>query len=231
MSDLALLFNIDDIILAKLAQIKQTRSDGPYYEIVKLLNSVRTSLKRQLPNQITSAFVRADVDEIKKLESFNKYVGTLAFDWEPVKKLTQEAYDYLDAALISVHANILRQKRNLIDPFAPEQKPIKHLVNITKDGGRGYNSTVKNYANLVLDTTSSKARTVAVVRRAKLSKLGLTEVKNSDSIPESSCDQYVGKIYSVDDSHPEYPLLSTLPNGGPPFHPYCKKRLGIYLGE
>lgn len=43
----------------------------------------------------------------------------------------------------------------------------------------------------------------------------------SGPISGDFCDLYVGKVYSISGRSSEYPPLSSIPEGGPPFHPNC----------
>lgn len=45
------------------------------------------------------------------------------------------------------------------------------------------------------------------------------------------CDLYVNKVFSVSGRHPDYPALSRLPSGGPPFHPNCTHTIAPFVPD
>ena len=223
-------YHLDDQIEDYLFQIEHTRNDAPYYKIVNLLNSVKTCTRRRLMDAITAEFISADTEAIRHLLDRGKNVGSLSFDWQTVRNLTISTMQYLEAALNSSHAHAIKVKRNANDPFARKISRPKHLVQIVKENKRPFKCSLKNYANMVLGGVASKARTLAVARRARLANLGLTILRGPATIENgSSCNQYADKIFSVSDVDDGYPKLSDLPNGGPPLHPFCSTYLELFF--
>ncbi len=45
------------------------------------------------------------------------------------------------------------------------------------------------------------------------------------------CQFYEGKVFSISGTHPTYPPLSSIPNGGPPFHPNCRHNLAPFVED
>jgi hypothetical protein len=45
------------------------------------------------------------------------------------------------------------------------------------------------------------------------------------------CGFYEGRVYSITGTSEKYPPLSSLPNGGPPFHPNCIHGAAPFIEE
>jgi hypothetical protein len=86
-----------------------------------------------------------------------------------------------------------------------------------KDGvEREYN--LRSYAELVARTRMRESQTEAVKELCAQFDNDLVEIPRHDN-PCDECAQYQGQIYSISGKHPDYPEL---PDGGPPWHPYCE---------
>lgn len=51
------------------------------------------------------------------------------------------------------------------------------------------------------------------------------------AISGDACDFYVNKAFSISGKSSEYPPLSSVPGGGPPFHPYCTHTIAPFVRE
>ena len=84
--------------------------------------------------------------------------------------------------------------------------------------GRHYDP--KSYAEMVARTMTREAQTAGTVNRCL--EAGVDTVMITAHGAKDGCGFYEGKAFSISGTHPDYPPLDSLPNGGPPFHPNCK---------
>jgi hypothetical protein len=91
--------------------------------------------------------------------------------------------------------------------------------------GRKYN--VKSYAEMVARTKTREAQTAGTVNRVL--EAGEDLVMISAHGAKDGCSYYEGKVFSITGDSEKYPALSSVPNGGPPFHPNCKHGLAPYV--
>ncbi len=87
--------------------------------------------------------------------------------------------------------------------------------------------TVRNYAEMLVRTRTREA--VVHARHETLSRNGVDLVIVDGRISKNFCTRYVGMICSISGSHSKWPALSSLPGGGPPFHPNCSKSTRPYI--
>lgn len=83
------------------------------------------------------------------------------------------------------------------------------------------------YAEMVARTKTREA--VVRARHQRLSDTGIDLVVVTGRISANFCTAYVGKVFSISGDHPKYPPLSSLPGGGPPFHPNCSKGTAPFI--
>lgn len=83
---------------------------------------------------------------------------------------------------------------------------------------------VDNYAELLARTKTSQAANTARRNGALEHGLGLVLITQNRPLHDDACALYTGKLFALtQDAEREYgvPLISRLPQGGPPFHPNC----------
>lgn len=85
----------------------------------------------------------------------------------------------------------------------------------------GRNFEVGYYAELVARTKTRQATVVA--RHQRLESLGLDLVAIVGLISKHFCTAFLGQVFSLSGKSDKYPAYSSLPGGGPPFHPNCSK--------
>lgn len=109
--------------------------------------------------------------------------------------------------------------REIQRDFERELAPGAKVEIVGKDGKkRAYDP--KKYAELVARTRTSEAVTEGAINGGV--EAGLTLFRWSvhyDACP--ICQQYQGKIYSIDENDPDFPRLEARP----PIHPHCEHRL------
>lgn len=105
------------------------------------------------------------------------------------------------------------------------------MVKILGSNGRYYNYTLDYYAGLVTHQTQRQAMTLATITRAQQNNYDLVRVSPNPSTVGDFCDFYAGKVFSITGSDSRFPALAELPNSGPPFHPFCKHSLAIFIPD
>lgn len=103
------------------------------------------------------------------------------------------------------------------------------LVSVIGKGGKRYTFPLDFYAGMVASATHRQARSVATLYRAREANHDLVRVTPNPSKTGDWCDAYRGRVFSISGAHPIYPPLASTPNGGPPFHPWCRHSLGIFV--
>lgn len=102
-------------------------------------------------------------------------------------------------------------------------------ITIIDKNGDPINFKVGNYAQLVVRTKTREATVTA--RHQRLEELGLDLVMIIGRVSNNFCTAFLGQVFSLSGKHPKYPAFSTLPGGGPPFHPNCSKSTRPWVEE
>jgi hypothetical protein len=82
---------------------------------------------------------------------------------------------------------------------------------------------------MVVRTKTREA--VVAGRTERFSGLGLDLVAITGRLSDNFCTAFLGQVFSISGKHPKYPPLSSLPGGGPPFHPNCSKGVRPYIED
>ena len=104
-------------------------------------------------------------------------------------------------------------------------------VSLLASNGRRMRFNAGYYAGMVAQNVKAQARTVATLERARQASFDLVRVTANPSTIGDWCNAYRGRVYSISGGDSTYPPLAATPNGGPPFHPWCKHGIGIYVPE
>jgi len=142
--------------------------------------------------------------------------------------LANQALREVGSGLAGGEANAAIQGRigNLLrEQFADD------VVTVVASNGRRMTFALDYYAGMVAQNTKAQARSFATLERAAQAGHDLVRVTPNPSKGGDWCDAYRGRVYSISGGSDIYPPLAGLPNGGPPFHPWCKHGLGVYVPE
>jgi hypothetical protein len=93
----------------------------------------------------------------------------------------------------------------------------------------GKSFEVGYYAEMVARTKTRQATVQA--RHGRLEALGIDLVAIVGRLSDNFCSAFLGQVFSLSGDHPKYPALSSLPSGGPPFHPNCSKSTRPFVEE
>ncbi|HVS73116.1 MAG TPA: hypothetical protein VHQ47_17810 [Phycisphaerae bacterium] len=77
------------------------------------------------------------------------------------------------------------------------------------------------YAKMIATTKTREA--VVTANSHRLQQHGIDLVRIVGKVSVHFCTAFLGHVYSISGGHSRYPALSSLPSGGPPFHPNCSK--------
>lgn len=96
------------------------------------------------------------------------------------------------------------------------------LVRVIGTNARTYAYDFKYYAALAVSQAKENTRTALATERVAAADHDLVQISKNPSLIGDYCDLYRGKVFSLSGSHAIFPPLSSAPNGGPPFHPWCR---------
>jgi hypothetical protein len=117
----------------------------------------------------------------------------------------------------------IRELRTLIKKVHGETVTVKDKNGDDMTFKAGY------YAEMVARTKTREA--ICKARHARLEDRGIDLVVVTGRQSKNFCSAYLGKVFSIGGSHPKYPPLSSLPGGGPPFHPNCSKSTTAFIED
>lgn len=100
-------------------------------------------------------------------------------------------------------------------------------VTITDKNGNPMEFDSGYYAHMVAVTKTREATVMA--RHARLADRGIDLVTVVGRVSVNFCTAYIDKVFSLSGTHPKYPPVSSLPGGGPPFHPNCTKSTAPFI--
>jgi hypothetical protein len=83
------------------------------------------------------------------------------------------------------------------------------------------------YAKLVAVTKTREAVVKGTNDRLQQRGIDLVKIVGRNSV--HFCTAFLGHVYSLSGTSDKYPALSSLPNGGPPFHPQCSKSTAPFI--
>ncbi len=118
------------------------------------------------------------------------------------------------------------------DPKRPEAESYRRLGNKIIQVGRAEMS-VRQYTMTVVRTRTREATVAARHERLGLSGISLVQITGRNST--NFCTAFLGLVCSLSGEQTvegvTYPALSSLPSGGPPFHPNCSKGTAAFVPE
>lgn len=85
------------------------------------------------------------------------------------------------------------------------------------------------YAEMVARTKTREATVTA--RHERLEELDIDLVAIVGRISTNFCTAFLGQVFSLSGNSTKYPAYSSLPGGGPPFHPNCSKSDRPFIEE
>lgn len=98
----------------------------------------------------------------------------------------------------------------------------QHFVRILGRDGRIYTYALDYWMAMQAQMSRGLLRRQLTLARAIEAGMDLVQISNNPSTIGDFCDLYRGKVFSISGEHPYYPPLAYCPNGGTPFHPWCR---------
>lgn len=106
------------------------------------------------------------------------------------------------------------------------------VVSILGRDGRRYHYSLNYYVSLVAHQIMRQTASAAVIQRAEEQEQDLVMVSpNPSTLPYCYCNIYAGKVFSISGTSDRYPPLGLTPNSGPPFHPWCRHTISIFIED
>lgn len=109
------------------------------------------------------------------------------------------------------------------------QKVHGNKVTITDKNGDPMDFDTGYYAKMVAHTKMRQATCTA--RHDRLAQHGIDLVIVVGRRSDNFCTEYLNKVFSISGKSDTYPPLSSLPGGGPPFHPNCSKSTAPFIED
>ena len=130
---------------------------------------------------------------------------------------------------LTVEESLFETRRRVANLL--QQRFRDGAVSVIGKGGRRFRFPLDFYAGMVAQNTRAQARSAATLLRAQEAQTDLVQVDAVKSKTGDWCDAYRGRVYSISGGDPNYPPLSALPGGGPPFHPWCRHSVSPFIPE
>jgi hypothetical protein len=128
--------------------------------------------------------------------------------------LVNEALLDVDVAIAFQEGNLGRAITSITARFSPDSDSLLKDRAYVQAGARRMRA--RDYAELVARTKFHEAASAAAVQQARNHGTSLVQVSTHNTTTEI-CQQYEGKIYSLNGDDPRFPPLGEVP----PFHPNC----------
>lgn len=248
-------------MLAKLGQVKITElMDGDmamseHYEQILLqidtitaqLNALTEStLSELIPRQYALGQMNAAMGLAEIGMATTLTAGTFAaVDQNAVRNIITDTYEDLARSNSTMSVFFKRTLRNITkdavlknvisgDPVLVSSEQLKQQM--LEAGFKGFvkkngaKIDVDDYAKLVLHTKVMQAHNDGTAIFMMQEGHDLVQISNHKTACKT-CGKYEKKIYSLSGTSTEYPAISTIPNGGPPFHPRCRHTYRPYIAK
>lgn len=162
-------------------------------------------------------------DLTKAADSLGRRAGTTLRQMAAIGVSRQEVNDILAGSHIIEGRPVaaIRELRELL------RGVHGNTVQIRDKNGDPMEFKVGYYAEMVARTKTREA--VVKARHETLKDAGIDLVKIVGRKSKYFCTAFLGHVYSISGNHPKYPPLSSLPGGGPPFHPNCSKSTAPFV--
>ena len=104
------------------------------------------------------------------------------------------------------------------------------IVGILGKDGRTYRFSLPYYAAMVGQNVQNQIFRGVTLARAEQMPVPLVRVSANRSKGRDYCDAYAGRVFALG-PHPRFPSIHSTPNGGPPFHPFCRHTLFTHIEQ
>ncbi len=129
----------------------------------------------------------------------------------------------------------LRQSDNLSAQALLERQVRDELrrgfVTVIGRNGAAYRYAMDYYISLQAFMSRQLLLRDISVFRTNEAGFDLVQISDNPSTIGDFCDLYRGHVFSLSGTHPLYPALSSVPNGGPPLHPWCRHTLLPFMSD
>lgn len=172
-----------------------------------------------LANDIAIASVKAMDDLAQNAKRLTRAIAFKGIEDTDVSKVLAKGIVTGDVRQAKREVRELFRNPNLEESY---RKLGNRLINVGDA-----TMSVRQYSNMLMRT-----RTREAVVKARVSQFIENDVRLGiidGRVSKNFCTRYIGLIVSLDGNHPKWPALSSLPGGGPPFHPKCSKSVRPYV--
>lgn len=188
-------------------EVGKSAPDAPRQDVVLLVNNAKLAVTTALTSISISAISIARAQNERSIPSVRKAVSIAV-------RRGKSADEAANAALT-----------NLRNSFGANP------VTVIADSGRSRKFSLPYYVAMVGDMVIKQAKTIGVIALARKHGIDLVRVSKQKSDHADFCDAFSGKVFSLSGRDVRVTAYEKLPNGGPPFHPWCEHELVLFDAE
>lgn len=179
------------------------------------IDIIVAQITREFTNAVNTATRSVDV-----------YAGTLASRSaasRAIKSALHKRSEFsLQGLAASERGEIMKQLRMSLD---------KSFVRVLGRDGKVYQYALDYWVGMQAQMARGLLRRQVSIGMTRAAGYDLVQISTNPSTVGDFCDLYRGKVFSISGEHPFYPPLSSAPNGGTPFHPWCKHVMWPYTSD
>lgn len=220
-------------------------------QIDKTFDGLEANVKRDLRNIIINDYKLGKYRAYLDLRQAGLGASRISYtfgivDQRRLEIAINKTYSFLSQAITGSKANVRTVMATVAE--GAREEVLKNVIT-----GRGMQITAKEFQKKIekegiMKFRSPKGRTYSteyysrMVTRAETmtvhndAYLIMAQQNDFDLVQISRhanacdfCKEFEDKIYSISGNSKEYPALRSIPNGGPPFHPFCRHVYRIYV--
>ncbi len=162
----------------------------------------------------------------KATRSVDVYASTLASNSAASRAvkgaINRRSAFSLQGLAASERAAIAKQLRASLD---------KSFVRVLGRDGKVYQYALDYWVAMQAQMSRGLLRRRISIEMTQAAGYDLVQISTNPSTIGDFCDLYRGKVFSISGEHPFYPPLSSAPNEGTPFHPWCKHVMWPYTSD
>ena len=196
-------------LLARIATLKGKEQQAAYRKLNALLTQLQEYFDGWLDDEFDEQGSKNAYIRLLKLAARNSMLAALA---TVRSQATSLLYGRRSKAVTA------KPQLDLLNLRKEFRNSVVRIIN-SKGGFQQY--SIDYYLSLVAFMAVRAADTAAVIADTHRRGWDAVRVSKHASKFGDYCDAYAGKVFSITGADRRLPPLDRLPNGGPPFHPWC----------
>lgn len=238
-----------ELLAALMAELAVTTSPSRKAELQRMIRAAIARSSRETRVWAEAVFGEVADDEDQKLGLL--FVGTVFASG--LDQFVQNADRQLSLAVTQANRSVLRfasqiasggTKTLAANGFKVSSKLTgdelqRSLRSQLRDGfiqvlgrnGRIVRYSYDYYTSLQAFTVRQHLIREITINRTVEAGYDLVQISGNPSTVGDFCDLYRGKVFSISGTHTFYSPLAETPNGGPPFHPWCRHTAAPFMED